>query len=93
MWMSDIDIDTRYVKLMQIDEICFLLLFLNAACLQGCFNCIYILQVNPDMIMKLENAGLSFVGKDESGRRMEVGIHFWRKHIFILFYFNKVLYH
>uniref|UniRef100_A0A1D1XJY7 CTP synthase n=1 Tax=Anthurium amnicola TaxID=1678845 RepID=A0A1D1XJY7_9ARAE len=29
-------------------------------------------EVNPDMITKLENAGLSFVGKDETGRRMEV---------------------
>jgi len=30
------------------------------------------LQVNPDMVSKLENAGLSFVGKDETGNRMEV---------------------
>ncbi|KAK1321303.1 hypothetical protein QJS10_CPA03g00158 [Acorus calamus] len=29
-------------------------------------------EVNPDMITELENAGLSFVGKDESGRRMEI---------------------
>ncbi|CAA7408655.1 unnamed protein product [Spirodela intermedia] len=29
-------------------------------------------EVNPDMITKLESAGLSFVGKDETGRRMEV---------------------
>ncbi|KAF8390820.1 hypothetical protein HHK36_023119 [Tetracentron sinense] len=29
-------------------------------------------EVNPDMIAQLENAGLSFVGKDESGRRMEI---------------------
>lgn len=32
------------------------------------------LQVNPDMISQLETAGLSFVGKDETGRRMEVCI-------------------
>ena len=31
------------------------------------------LQVNPDMISMLEEAGLTFVGKDESGKRMEVG--------------------
>ncbi|WOL02115.1 CTP synthase-like isoform X1 [Canna indica] len=29
-------------------------------------------EVNPNMIMELENAGLAFVGKDESGRRMEI---------------------
>ncbi|KAK1301362.1 hypothetical protein QJS10_CPB12g01087 [Acorus calamus] len=29
-------------------------------------------EVNPDMITQLESAGLSFVGKDESGRRMEI---------------------
>ncbi|KAJ6810498.1 CTP synthase-like isoform X1 [Iris pallida] len=29
-------------------------------------------EVNPDMVPKLESAGLSFVGKDESGRRMEI---------------------
>ncbi|ONK79152.1 uncharacterized protein A4U43_C01F3460 [Asparagus officinalis] len=29
-------------------------------------------EVNPDMVSKLENAGLSFVGKDESGNRMEI---------------------
>ncbi|KAF7824435.1 CTP synthase-like [Senna tora] len=29
-------------------------------------------EVNPEMISQLENAGLSFVGKDESGRRMEI---------------------
>ncbi|KAL0743830.1 hypothetical protein Bca4012_085343 [Brassica carinata] len=28
-------------------------------------------EVNPDMIQEIENAGLSFVGKDETGRRME----------------------
>jgi len=32
----------------------------------------FYLQVNPDMVSKLENAGLSFVGKDETGNRMEV---------------------
>lgn len=31
-----------------------------------------LLQVNPDMIPQFENAGLSFVGRDETGRRMEV---------------------
>ncbi|XP_057453329.1 uncharacterized protein LOC130745195 [Lotus japonicus] len=29
-------------------------------------------EVNPDMIPQLEKAGLSFVGKDETGRRMEI---------------------
>lgn len=29
-------------------------------------------EVNPDMVMKLESAGLSFVGKDETGNRMEI---------------------
>ncbi|XP_077251028.1 uncharacterized protein LOC143890282 [Tasmannia lanceolata] len=29
-------------------------------------------EVNPDMITELEKAGLSFVGKDETGRRMEI---------------------
>ena len=32
------------------------------------------LQVNPEMIMELERAGLKFVGTDETGRRMEVCI-------------------
>ena len=31
-----------------------------------------IMQVNPDVIGTLEEAGLQFVGKDESGKRMEV---------------------
>ncbi|XP_044509737.1 CTP synthase-like isoform X2 [Mangifera indica] len=29
-------------------------------------------EVNPDMISTFENAGLSFTGKDETGRRMEI---------------------
>lgn len=29
-------------------------------------------EVNPDMISQLENAGLSFTGKDETGQRMEI---------------------
>uniref|UniRef100_A0ACD5VHV1 Uncharacterized protein n=1 Tax=Avena sativa TaxID=4498 RepID=A0ACD5VHV1_AVESA len=29
-------------------------------------------EVNPEMVPELEKAGLSFVGKDESGRRMEI---------------------
>lgn len=29
-------------------------------------------EVNPDMIMEFERAGLTFVGKDETGKRMEV---------------------
>ena len=32
----------------------------------------YFEQVNPDMVPQFENAGLSFVGSDETGRRMEV---------------------
>lgn len=31
------------------------------------------MQVNPDVIGILEEAGMKFVGKDDSGRRMEVG--------------------
>lgn len=38
-------------------------------------NDCYAEQVNPDMISQLENAGLSFVGKDETGRRMEVSLY------------------
>lgn len=30
------------------------------------------MQVNPDVIGILEEAGLKFVGRDETGRRMEV---------------------
>lgn len=30
------------------------------------------MQVNPDMVPCLEDAGLSFTGKDETGQRMEV---------------------
>jgi hypothetical protein len=30
------------------------------------------LQVNPDMVPAFEKAGLQFVGKDETGKRMEV---------------------
>ncbi|KAK6118549.1 hypothetical protein DH2020_047705 [Rehmannia glutinosa] len=29
-------------------------------------------EVNPDMVQRLEDAGLSFTGKDETGRRMEI---------------------
>ncbi|XP_044468707.1 CTP synthase isoform X2 [Mangifera indica] len=29
-------------------------------------------EVNPDMVSQLESAGLSFVGRDESGQRMEI---------------------
>ncbi|XP_023919257.1 uncharacterized protein LOC112030825 [Quercus suber] len=29
-------------------------------------------EVNPDMVARLEKAGLSFTGKDETGRRMEI---------------------
>jgi CTP synthase len=29
-------------------------------------------EVNPDMVPEFENAGLQFVGKDDTGRRMEV---------------------
>ncbi|PON51230.1 CTP synthase [Parasponia andersonii] len=29
-------------------------------------------EVNPDMVSQLENAGLSFVGRDETDRRMEI---------------------
>ncbi|CAH1412746.1 unnamed protein product [Lactuca virosa] len=29
-------------------------------------------EVNPEMVLQLENAGLSFTGKDESGQRMQI---------------------
>ncbi|OIV93799.1 hypothetical protein TanjilG_03762 [Lupinus angustifolius] len=29
-------------------------------------------EVNPDFVVRLENAGLSFTGKDETGKRMEI---------------------
>ncbi|KAK7360794.1 hypothetical protein VNO77_02809 [Canavalia gladiata] len=29
-------------------------------------------EVNPDLVARLENAGLSFIGKDETGQRMEI---------------------
>jgi CTP synthase len=29
-------------------------------------------QVNPDMVPAFEKAGLQFVGKDDTGKRMEV---------------------
>ena len=32
----------------------------------------YEMQVNPEVVGMLEEAGLKFVGKDESGQRMEV---------------------
>lgn len=34
-------------------------------------------QVNPDMVPDFERAGLQFVGKDESGTRMEVDLEFF----------------
>lgn len=40
----------------------------------GTKNHCYAVQVNPDMVSQLETAGLSFVGKDETGRRMEVSL-------------------
>uniref|UniRef100_A0A0E0FQD7 CTP synthase n=1 Tax=Oryza nivara TaxID=4536 RepID=A0A0E0FQD7_ORYNI len=33
---------------------------------------IFMPEVNPEMVPEFEKAGLSFVGKDESGRRMEI---------------------
>lgn len=66
--MSVIDIDMRQVGRMNgfhAGHKFFPLLFeISIKC--------YIWQVNPDMIIKLENAGLSFVGKDETRQRMEV---------------------
>ena len=35
-----------------------------------------LLQVNPDMVERLEKAGLSFAAKDETGKRMEVCFFF-----------------
>jgi len=42
------------------------------SCFDGVLDVKFYLQVNPDMVSKLESAGLSFVGKDETGNRMEV---------------------
>lgn len=47
------------------------MLNLQSNCLIGLFFTL-ILQVNPDVIVVLEERGLKFVGKDETGRRMEV---------------------
>ena len=33
------------------------------------------MQVNPEMVSLLEDAGLCFTGKDETGRRMEVDLN------------------
>lgn len=44
-------------------------LVMNYLIIRKTLNC---MQVNPDMISTFENAGLSFTGKDETGRRMEV---------------------
>lgn len=33
---------------------------------------LFLMQVNPEMVGRLEKAGLSFTGKDITGRRMEV---------------------
>ncbi|KAH0768202.1 hypothetical protein KY285_004073 [Solanum tuberosum] len=33
---------------------------------------LHVFEVNTDMVQQFEDAGLSFTGKDESGRRMEV---------------------
>ncbi|MCI19224.1 CTP synthase-like, partial [Trifolium medium] len=30
------------------------------------------MQVNPDLVTRLEKSGLSFTGKDETGQRMEI---------------------
>ena len=37
----------------------------------------FVFQLNPDMVPDFERAGLQFVGKDESGRRMEVDLEFF----------------
>lgn len=47
------------------------------------------MQVNPDVIGSLEEHGLNFVGKDESGKRMEVGFCFIGKGIHICIFFVK----
>jgi hypothetical protein len=45
-------------------------------------------EVNPDMVPQLEAAGLAFVGKDETGERMEIvelqdnpAVSDWRPHV------------
>lgn len=44
--------------------------------------------MNPDVIGNLEEAGLKFVGRDETGRRMEVG--FLPSDILVIWLFNYV---
>lgn len=61
-WMNVIDIDMRCLFFF------FLYLHNENRVLRISFNT----QVNPDVIGILEEGGLKFVGKDESGNRMEV---------------------
>ena len=35
-------------------------------------NASYVLQVNPNMVEKLEDRGMKFVGRSEDGERMEI---------------------
>lgn len=52
------------------------MLNLQSNCLIGLFFTL-ILQVNPDVIVVLEERGLKFVGKDETRKRMEVFSKLW----------------
>uniref|UniRef100_A0A0D9YCJ5 CTP synthase n=1 Tax=Oryza glumipatula TaxID=40148 RepID=A0A0D9YCJ5_9ORYZ len=46
--------------------------FHATACKSAKLEDFTVFQVNPEMVPEFEKAGLSFVGKDESGRRMEI---------------------
>lgn len=50
-----------------------------------------LLQVNPEMVARLEKAGLSFTGKDETGQRMEVSFSYIMDGCIETFYLNYYL--
>lgn len=63
--MRDIGIDMRYCICIVMHKI-----ILYVSIKQRMISSI--MQVNPDLVTSLENSGLSFTGKDETGQRMEV---------------------
>ena len=67
--MSGIGIDTRFGCEPYFGD---WMIFQETRVVHVLYFCIDIVQVNPDVIGTLEEAGLKFVGKDESGKRMEV---------------------
>lgn len=65
-WMKGIDTDMRLV-LKQLRHAISHVWFVRLIALNH-----WLRQVNPEIIGKLEEAGLKFVGRDETGKRMEV---------------------